>query len=181
MLYINHETLNNGKFQIICSSYEQAFLEEKNKSARSHAAYLLKTEPLRLFFSKNYPFLSNTSVITNKMLASLPLTLYCDFESQNAIFSDSLEMRGIQPHYKFISNNMNLCYDYVLKGEAACLSTALMFNSTFHPLHLSEVTSLPLQEKIIICHVLFIKKSQITKPVELFLHYFKKQFLMQEI
>lgn len=182
-LYIYKDIIDSNEYDIICSSYEYDFLMQKNADkGRSHAAYLLKKEPLRLFFNKDNPQFTNLSLITNKMLSQLPLALYRTSDSKKTIFSDALEKLAITPNYIFTSNNINLCFDYILNGSAAYLDTTLMFNSTFHPLLLSEISSLPLQEKITICHVLFLRRDiRLPKHVRLFLENFQQHFSLTEL
>lgn len=182
-LYINQATMNSNEYDIVCSSYEYNFLMYKNASGtRPHAAFLLKKEPLRLFFNKDNPQFTNLSTISSKLLSTLPLALYRTSDSKKTIFSDALDNLGITPNYIFTSNNVNLCLDYILNGSATYLDTTLMFNSTFHPLLLSEISSLPLQEKITICHVLFLRRDiNHPKHIKLFLENFQKFFALTEL
>ena len=182
-VYVYKDIINSNKYDIICSSYEYNYLMQKNSDgAREHAAYLLKKEPLRLFFGKKSTSFANVSTISNKMLSSIPLVLYRSIESNKTIFSDALSQRNITPNYIFSSNNVNLLLDYILNRNVAYLDTTLMFNSTFHPLFLSEVNSLPLQEKITICHVLFLRRDiNMPKHIALFIEQFNKQFNLVEL
>jgi len=180
-LYIHGDVINSNNFDIICSSYERSFLMKKNEDGnRRQRVYILKEEPLRLFFNKKNSDLTNLSLVSNNQLNDVPLVLYRTFDSNKTIFSDALEQAGIHPNYIFSSNNISLCQQYVIDGTAAYIDTNLMFNSTFHPLYIPEIVSLPLQEKITICHALFLNRN-LPPHVELFLQYFRNHFDLYEI
>lgn len=182
-LYISGEIINSNTYDAIFSSYEEEWLYNKNaSSSRSHHIFLLNKEPLRLFFSKNNSFFIDKTIISNTILNEIPLVLVHPKGTDKTIFSDALTKRGIHPKYIFSSNNIEFCQNYILNDTASYLDTTLMFNSTFHPLFLPEIASLPLQEKINICHVVFLRETtDLPDIVKLFIDQFKLHYNLTEI
>ena len=55
---------------IICFACDEENLEAFRQQQRNRLLYLIKKEPLRLFFYKDNPLLKNADVVTNKLLES---------------------------------------------------------------------------------------------------------------